>query len=371
MNHLSLFSGIGGIDIAAHWAGFETVAFVERDAYCQTVLARKFPGVPIYDDVTTFDGRQYRGVDLVSGGFPCQPHSVAGKRKASGDERELWGEVVRILGEAEPRWFLGENVPGLLSSQSGRFFGRVVNDLAALGYRVGWSCYGASDVGACHRRKRVFIVAYSDSLGSGTPTWLPETWLEDLPDSDRSNGSGIPTDSKSEQNRRQEFGGIQSDVRAGDATDSSSVRREGLPESGLDGQDDQERKGRRTGEPAGSELPAHSENVFSNGGNLEPEPESLPESGNGDSTQEASNTSCGRLSWESRGRAGTLPQNGYRELPSRDWRTWAVKPVFRSGDDGVPDYMVRHRVNVLKALGNAVVPQQVYPILKAIAEASR
>lgn len=162
MTHLSLFSGIGGIDLAAHWAGFETIQLVERDPFCQRVLTKNFSGVPIHDDVTTFDGRPFAGrTDLISAGFPCQPHSLAGKRLASGDERDLWGEVVRILGEAKPRWFLGENVPGLLSSESGRFFGRVVDDLAALGFSVGWCCYGACDVGAVHRRNRVFIVAYS------------------------------------------------------------------------------------------------------------------------------------------------------------------------------------------------------------------
>lgn len=138
MKHLSLFSGIGGIDLAAEWAGFESVIMVERDPYCQQVLRKNFPTTQIFNDVTTFDGLEHRGeIDLISAGFPCQPHSLAGKRKASADERDLWSEVVRIVGEVQPRWFLGENVPGLLSSESGRFFGRVVNDLVQMGYSVG------------------------------------------------------------------------------------------------------------------------------------------------------------------------------------------------------------------------------------------
>ena len=162
MTHLSLFSGIGGFDLAAHWAGFETIQFVERDPFCQRVLTKNFQGVPIHDDVTTFDGRPFAGrVDLVSAGFPCQPFSLAGKRLASGDERSLWGEVSRIVGEAKPKWVVGENVPGLLSAESGRYFGRVVNDLAALGYRVGWAMFPASFAGAVHRRRRIFIVANS------------------------------------------------------------------------------------------------------------------------------------------------------------------------------------------------------------------
>lgn len=167
MKHLSLFSGIGGIDLAAEWAGFESAIMVERDSYCQQVLRKNFPTTQIFNDVTTFNGLEHRGeIDLVSAGFPCQPHSYCGSRKASADERDLWGEVVRIVGEVQPRWFLGENVPGLLSSESGRFFGRVVNDLVQMGYRVGWACYGAKDVGAVHRRERVFIVAYSKSKPS-------------------------------------------------------------------------------------------------------------------------------------------------------------------------------------------------------------
>lgn len=192
--HLSLFSGIGGLDLAAEWAGFRTVAFVERDKYCQRVLAKHWPGIPIFSDVAevTQDAlpigrvelapkepiqngqlwdsgagsgeRVYRPA-LISGGFPCQPHSTAGRRKASADERDLWGECARIVGEFCPRWCVFENVPGLLSSEDGRFFGGVLGDLVSMGYRVGWGVWGADDVGAIHQRDRVFIVAFSELDG--------------------------------------------------------------------------------------------------------------------------------------------------------------------------------------------------------------
>ena len=199
MKHLSLFSGIGGIDIAAEWAGFSTVAFCEIDKYCQQVLKKHWPDVPIIEDVkdvtkesiseiVTNAERMGRtqgtresiqpqksqtvgqdtgnvcaestvGITLISGGFPCQPHSVAGRHKGSGDERDLWPEFRRVIGEIRPRWVLAENVPGIFTSDSRRFFGKILTDLAALGYSVGWCTFGAVDVGALHRRNRVFIVA--------------------------------------------------------------------------------------------------------------------------------------------------------------------------------------------------------------------
>lgn len=185
MTHLSCFSGIGGIDLAAHWAGFETVQFVERDPFCQKVLAKNFPGVPIHDDVTTYK-HEGESPTIISAGFPCQPHSLTGLRKGSDDERDLWSEVVRILREATPRCFLGENVAGLFSSDAGSYFGGILRDLARLGYRVGWGKYGACDVGAPHERERVFIVAYTESIGRATPS---KPWVEIHPESARSPGT--------------------------------------------------------------------------------------------------------------------------------------------------------------------------------------
>ena len=168
LTHLSLFSGIGGIDLAAEWAGFETVGQCEFADYPTKVLEKHWPDVPRWRDVrdVTAESIQRDGITditLLSGGFPCQPHSIAGKRQASGDERDLWGEFSRIICETKPRWVLGENVLGLLSSENGRFFGRVLRDLAQLGYRVGWASFPANTVGAVFSRGRVFIIACADS----------------------------------------------------------------------------------------------------------------------------------------------------------------------------------------------------------------
>jgi len=164
MNMLSLFSGIGGIDIAAGWCGIKTSAFVEIDPFCRAVLAKHWPDVPQFGDIRDVTADTLSGlgpIDVIAGGFPCQPHSVAGKHQASSDERDLWPEFRRILREVRPVWCVAENVPGLLSS-AGDFFGGILRDLAALGYDAGWGVWGACDVGAAHRRERVFIVAHRD-----------------------------------------------------------------------------------------------------------------------------------------------------------------------------------------------------------------
>lgn len=196
MRHLDLFSGIGGFSLGLERAGFETVAFCEIDEYARKVLAKHWPGVPIYGDVrnvtaetitdTKGDGcgqRRARGIvvngqngsseettisagpiDIITGGFPCQDISHAGKQAGIEGERSgLWGELARIIGEVRPRYAIVENVPALLSGDRGRWFGRVLGDLAEIGYDCEWHCIPASHIGASHRRDRVWIIAYSSS----------------------------------------------------------------------------------------------------------------------------------------------------------------------------------------------------------------
>ena len=168
MTHFSLCTGIGGIDLAAEWAGFKTIAQAETEKYASKVLAKNFPGVPNFGDIRNITKLSIRAagiepgsVTAVSAGFPCQPHSLVGKRKASCDERDIWESVCRAISIIDPVWFVAENVPGLLSSEEGQFFGRVLRDLSALGFNVTWGIIGASAAGAMHIRKRIFILAYS------------------------------------------------------------------------------------------------------------------------------------------------------------------------------------------------------------------
>ncbi len=190
MTHISLFSGIGGIDLAAHWAGFETIQFVERDPFCQRVLTKNFKGVPIHDDITTFDGRPFAGrVDLLSGGFPCQDVSQAGKRKGVGEETRsgLYREVIRIARETQPRWIILENVAGLIT---GGGIGTVLADLSQSGYSAVWVTVNGEMVGYPITRERVFIIAYTSGINGlslletlhsefsdshkGSPKWTPD-----------------------------------------------------------------------------------------------------------------------------------------------------------------------------------------------------
>lgn len=170
LTHLSLCTGIGGLDLAAEWAGFTTVGQCEIDEYASRVLAKNFKGVPNLHDIRTVDNARLRAygiepenITLLSAGFPCQPYSFAGKGRGDGDKRDLWGEVKRCIGEIGPRWFVGENAPGLFARAGQRNFKRILSDLAEMGYSVSWGIWGAVDVGAPHERKRVFICAHRNA----------------------------------------------------------------------------------------------------------------------------------------------------------------------------------------------------------------
>lgn len=167
LRELALFAGAGGGILGGHLLGWRTVCAVEWEPYAASVLAARqndglLPPFPIWDDVQTFDGRPWRGcVDVVSGGFPCQDISVAGKGAGIDGKRSgMWGHMARIVGEVRPRFVFVENSPALLT----RGLGRVLGDLAALGYDCRWTVLGAADVGAPHQRNRFWLVAYANSV---------------------------------------------------------------------------------------------------------------------------------------------------------------------------------------------------------------
>ena len=162
---LDLFSGIGGFSLGLEsTGGFETIAFVEKDDFCQKVLKKHWPNITIEGDIRNVKGDKYEA-DVVTGGFPCQPFSVAGKRKGTDDDRYLWDETIRVVRECKPRWFIGENVEGLININNGVVLRQVQTDLEKEGFEVQCLVIPASGVCAWHQRKRIWIMAYSDSNG--------------------------------------------------------------------------------------------------------------------------------------------------------------------------------------------------------------
>ena len=160
MRVLDLFSGIGGFSLGLERAGMKTVQFVENDPYCQKVLAKNFPGVPIHGDIKTF--HYDKPVQLISGGFPCQPYSQAGERRGKEDDRHLWGEYFRIIQSVRSRWVVGENVSGIINME----LDQVLSDLESENYSCQSLVIPACAVNAPHRRDRVWIIARRNAMGN-------------------------------------------------------------------------------------------------------------------------------------------------------------------------------------------------------------
>ena len=158
LSHGSLFSGIGGFDLAAQWMGWTNVFQCEKDDWCRKVLAKNFPQTERFADIKEFYATKYNGaIDIISGGFPCQPFSTAGNRKGKEDDRYLWEEMLRVVREVEPTYVVGENVVGII----GLALDTVLSDLEAQGYTTETFIIPACAKNAWHRRDRVWIVAYA------------------------------------------------------------------------------------------------------------------------------------------------------------------------------------------------------------------
>ena len=176
MTHASLFSGIGGFDLAAEWLGWDNVFNCEIDEFCTKVLNYHFPNATHYGDITSTDFTIHRGkIDVLTGGFPCQPFSLAGARRGTEDDRFLWPQMFRAICEISPRWVVAENVRGILTQQGGMVFERVCSDLENAGYECQAFLIPACSVGAPHRRERVWFVAHRTDAGfEGMREWTEQ-----------------------------------------------------------------------------------------------------------------------------------------------------------------------------------------------------
>ena len=311
MTHGSLFSGIGGFDLAAEWAGFTNLFNCEWEEFPRKVLKHHFPNAEQFGDIKDFNATAYSGrLDILSGGFPCQPFSVAGKRKGSEDERHLWPEMLRVIGECQPRWVVGENVRGLVNWSDGLVFETCCTDLEALGYSVQSFVIPACATGAPHRRDRVWIVANRD------------------------------TDLK--------IGNTQREIQKGKDTDPRrigiSMERIVAHNHNGNGQKERLQTGRQV-------------DVYRIEGNR-----NAPDTFSDKRPQRRSKANRSKKAKR---------HTGLRDARPRDWKDFPSVPPICGGDDGLPKELdgitfPKWRRESIKAYGNAIVPQVAYRIFESI-----
>lgn len=438
LTHLSLFSGIGGLDLAAEWAGIQTIGQCEWAEYPTKVLERHWPDVPRWKDIRTLTGESFyertgrRTVDIISGGFPCQPFSVAGKQRGKEDNRYLWPEMVRIIKELRPTWVVGENVTGIIRMA----LPDILSELEACGYRTRTFHIPASGVGARHHRYRVAIVGYSEYNGSSSTEIAGSTQKASRGQQERkkeageSEGTGESRHSKSvgrdahvEDPSCRRFGkqgnvceqpGRTESERAGEVVANTESKLEGrLPvraeqekpgfigggedvqhadsagceEQHIAEKSDKERfSGWRCDEgdvcnTSGQRLPDGASEPMERQRTQEPEPKR--------SDSNASDTDDGLRKWSHK-EIQTRGNTTYGSS-AREWKRTAksvlggVANGISTGMDGGLDFLINYywdeepdipriatgieyRVDKLKSLGNAVVPQQFYPVFRAISE---
>lgn len=316
--HGSLFSGIGGFDLAAEWAGWQNAFHCEWNEFGQKILKYYWPNAKSYGDITQTDFTIWRNrIDVLTGGFPCQPYSVAGKRKGKEDERHLWPQMLRAIRELSPTYIVGENVAGLLSWNDGLVFNEVQTDLENEGYEIQPLLLPACAVNAPHRRDRIWFVAYS-----------ARNRYDRNSRTERNN-----MDRKQPTNKEQT-----GDGRTGETiglsfkqfvADTKSQQSEWLELGKQREISEQEQKQFRG---------SNSENIITNTGLL------------------------GQAKCE---------QQTTRFIERSCWEGFPTQPPICSGNDGVSSRLdgitfQKWRAESVKAFGNAIVPQVAYQIFKAI-----
>lgn len=336
MKMLDLFSGIGGMSLAAEAVGIKTIAFCEIDEYCYQVLKKHWPDIPIYNDIRELSGYDFKGVDIIAGGFPCQPFSVAGKQRGKADDRHLWPEMFRIIRECRPTWVIGENVAGFVNMA----LEDTAIDLEGEGYQVRAFVLPACGVQAPHQRQRTFIVGYSEHNGLSTTAFersvdkTGDNHQKGQEKSSESEGAGRPRNNKDVEN-----------------TTSQRLER-------ATGQSVQGDKSRFT---------CNDRDKFISNTKSESDRRYEREQGERQIQQ------FGISVIQSRGKGKTESRLGGVFDGISDWLDGYRFPAFFGEEqyEWEPNRVTmisKNRKQRLQALGNAVVPQQIYPIFKAIVE---
>ena len=376
LTHLSLFSGIGGLDLAAEWAGIQTIGQCEWAEYPTKVLEKRWPDVPRWKDIRTLTGESFyertgrRTVDIISGGFPCQPFSVAGKQRGKEDDRYLWPEMVRVIKELRPTWIVGENVAGIVRMA----LPDILSELEACGYRTRTFLVPACAVGARHRRYRGAIVAYTNSSG--------QLYRQNEINTTESREQ---TQCKSEQCCEDvgyaEHDGLSSAAVAGCIKKTDRGKQKGKKKAGESEGTSESGNGQDVGRAKSMENPSccrcgKQENVCEQSGRTESERtgETLADTDDGlrkwshKEIQTRGNATYGSSAREWKrttesvlgGVADGLPAGMDGDLDFIINHYWEAEPDIPRIATGI-----EHRVDRLKCLGKAVVPQQFYPIFKA------
>jgi DNA (cytosine-5)-methyltransferase 1 len=399
---LDLFSGIGGFSLGMEATNrIKTIAFVEKDKFCQKVLNKNFKNIPIEEDIRNVKGSNYTA-DIVSGGFPCQPFSVAGKRKGKDDDRYLWDETIRVVAETKPKWFVGENVEGIINISNGTVLQQIQQDLEKEGFQVQCLVIPASGVGAWHQRKRVWIIGCNVSNSNSNrntneierSNGEKEKVQREHRQKDSSTWKFIRTNSNDvpNTNSRLSFGENEEIQSRGTTFTSSSKNvpntNSGNVETGC------ERQRRIRQESEGERSSSNATNIrqtLSNSKSLRYGGRSGEECGNqgrnfqqskqkgseirsetqGCSSQTLSNT-------DSKGLQGcSLPTELEREqrqvITKRDTERqqtwWEAQSSLCGVPNGISYELDKDRTNRIKALGNSIVPLIAYEIGKAIISA--
>lgn len=321
MTHGSLFSGIGGFDLAAEWMGWENKFHCEWNEFGKRVLNYYWPKAESYGDITKTDFTIWRGrIDILTGGFPCQPYSAAGKRKGKEDERHLWPEMLRAIREISPRWVVGENVRGLTNWNDGMVFDEVQADLEALGYEVTPFLLPACAVNAPHRRDRIWFVAFKNT-----------------------NKNGRGSNEREEKSSIWEFWNISSGNNEQLSTDNGEI----IPNTKFE---------RLQRSESHNEQPEHIQ---------------LKRFGK---AQYATNSNGFGLRGESDriGKSGQLNENS----KGTNWENFPTQSPICGGNDGLSSELdgitfSKWRQESIKCFGNAVVPELPYQIFKAIGSYER